>query len=103
MSAETMRKENQVNNENDVENANDVQSKKDRVAFVFYYFETQQDETIEGMKNVKMHISTLRKQICETGAEIQKMSTRCHWYDVREFVFRHDSINSFIEFFWEYK
>jgi len=33
--------------------------RKDRVEFVFYDFETQQDETLERIKNVKIHIPTL--------------------------------------------
>ncbi|KYN16237.1 hypothetical protein ALC57_11507, partial [Trachymyrmex cornetzi] len=73
-SAGTMREENQVNDENDVESANDARSKKDRVAFVFYDFETRQDETLEGTENVKIHIPTLcvAQQICETCAENKK-------------------------------
>ncbi|KYN19310.1 hypothetical protein ALC57_08361, partial [Trachymyrmex cornetzi] len=99
-SAGTMREENQVNDENDVESANDARSKKDRVAFVFYDFETRQDETLEGTENVKIHIPTLcvAQQICETCAEIQEMSTRCRWCGVREFVFRHDPVKEFVDF-----
>ncbi|KYN10288.1 hypothetical protein ALC57_17585 [Trachymyrmex cornetzi] len=33
--------------------------KRDRVAFVFYDFETRQDETYEGTENVKIHVPTL--------------------------------------------
>ncbi|KAL6416989.1 hypothetical protein ACFW04_013046 [Cataglyphis niger] len=36
-----------------------VPSKKERVAFVFYDFETRQDETLEGTTTVKKHIPTL--------------------------------------------
>ncbi|XP_018359503.1 PREDICTED: rho GTPase-activating protein gacV-like [Trachymyrmex cornetzi] len=53
--------------------------KRDRVAFVFYDFETRQDETYEGTENVKIHVPILcvAHQICETCAEIDDMSVRC--------------------------
>jgi len=66
---------------------------KSRVAFVFYDFETCQDETLEGTENVKIHVLTLcvAQQICETCAEIN-MSVRCRWCGVREFTFRDGEI-----------
>jgi len=56
-------------------------SRKGRVAFVFYDFETRQDETLEETENVKIHVPTLcvKQQICETCTEIDDMSVRCRW------------------------
>ncbi|KAL6419074.1 hypothetical protein ACFW04_011589 [Cataglyphis niger] len=66
-----------------------VPSKKERVAFVFYDFETRQDETLEGTTIVKKHIPTLcvAQQICEACAKENNLSVRCRWCGVREFVF----------------
>ncbi|KYN11983.1 hypothetical protein ALC57_15877 [Trachymyrmex cornetzi] len=73
--------------------------KRDRVAFVFYDFETRQDETYEGTENVKIHVPTLcvAHQICETCAEIDDMSVRCRWCGVREFIFRDNPVKQFVE------
>ncbi|XP_070156722.1 uncharacterized protein [Polyergus mexicanus] len=73
------------------------ESKKDLVAFIFYDFETRQDETLESTMNVKKHVPTLciAQQICE-GDACRKM--RCRWCRIREFIFRHDPVKQFVEF-----
>jgi len=55
--------------------------RKDRVTFVFYDFETRQDETLEGTENVKIHVPTLcvAQQIYETCVGIDDMSVRYRW------------------------
>ncbi|XP_070167752.1 uncharacterized protein [Polyergus mexicanus] len=75
-------------------------SKKERVAFVFYDFETRQDESLEGTSNVKKHVPTLcvAQQICEACAKENNLSARCRWCGVREFVFRHDPVKEFVDF-----
>ncbi|XP_070171517.1 uncharacterized protein [Polyergus mexicanus] len=75
-------------------------SKKERVAFVFYDFETRQDESLEGTSNVKKHVPTLcvAQQICEACAKENNLSARCRWCGVREFVFRHDPVKQFVDF-----
>ncbi|KYQ49643.1 Putative nuclease HARBI1, partial [Trachymyrmex zeteki] len=63
-SAETLREEKRVNDENDVESVNDARSKKDRVAFVFYDFETRQDERLDAQRNGERkdtHTDSLRR------------------------------------------
>ncbi|KAL6419167.1 hypothetical protein ACFW04_014044 [Cataglyphis niger] len=74
--------------------------KKERVAFVFYDFETRQDETLEGTTTVKRHIPTLcvAQQICEECAKENDMSVRCRWCGIREFIFRHDPVKQFVDF-----
>jgi G:T-mismatch repair DNA endonuclease (very short patch repair protein) len=85
-------------------NANDVVGESDRaksrVAFVFYDFETRQDETLEGTENVKVHVPTLcvAQQICESCAALDVMSERCRWCGVREFIFQRDPIKEFVDF-----
>ncbi|KAL6417359.1 hypothetical protein ACFW04_012817 [Cataglyphis niger] len=71
-----------------------VPSKKERVAFVFYDFETRQDETLEGRTTVKKYIPTLcvAQQICEACAKENNLSVRCRWCGVREFVFCHEPV-----------
>jgi len=53
--------------------------KRDCVAFVFYDFETRQDETLEGTENVRIHVLILcvAQQICKVCAGIEVMSLRC--------------------------
>jgi len=53
--------------------------KKNRVAFIFYDFETRQDQTLQGTANVKIHVPTLcvAQQICEACADINETSVRC--------------------------
>ncbi|KYN42035.1 putative DNA polymerase [Trachymyrmex septentrionalis] len=94
-----LREENPQTNTNDAEDA-DERVKKDRVAFVFYDFETRQDETLEGTENVRIHVPTLcvAQQICEACAEIETMSLRCRWCGVREFVFSRDPVKEFVDF-----
>ncbi|KAL6421672.1 hypothetical protein ACFW04_014487 [Cataglyphis niger] len=67
-----------------------VPSKKERVAFVFYDFETRQDKTLEGTTIVKKHIPTLcvAQQICEACAKENNLS----------FVFCHDPVKQFVDF-----
>lgn len=50
---------------------NYTRERKD-VAFVFYDLKTRQDETLEGTKSVKIHVSTLcvAQQICESYADV---------------------------------
>ncbi|XP_070171144.1 uncharacterized protein, partial [Polyergus mexicanus] len=76
------------------------ESKKNLVAFIFYDFETRQDETLEGTMNVKKHVPTLcvAQQICEACAQENDMSVRCRWCGIREFIFRHDPVKQFVEF-----
>jgi len=94
-----LREENPQTNTNDAEDA-DERVKKDRVAFVFYDFETRQDETLQGTENVRIHVPTLcvAQQICEACAGIETMSLRCRWCGVREFVFSRDPIKEFVDF-----
>ncbi|KYN38088.1 hypothetical protein ALC56_07548 [Trachymyrmex septentrionalis] len=94
-----LREENPQTNTNDAEDA-DERVKKDRVAFVFYDFETRQDETLEGTENVRIHVPTLcvAQQICEACAGIEAMSLRCRWCGVREFVFSRDPVKEFVDF-----
>jgi len=96
-SAATMQEEAHAN-ENDVIGENNRE--KGRVAFVFYDFETRQDETLEGTENIKIHVPTLcvAQQICGTCAEIDDMSVRCRWCGVREFIFRDDPVKQFVDF-----
>ncbi|KAL6421648.1 hypothetical protein ACFW04_014566 [Cataglyphis niger] len=74
--------------------------KKERVAFMFYDFETRQDETLEGTTTVKKHILTLCvvQQICEACAKENNLSVRCRWCGVQEFVFCHDPVKQFVDF-----
>ena len=74
--------------------------KRDRDAFVFYDFETRQDETLEETENVRIHVPTLcvAQQICKVCAGIETMSLRCRWCGVREFVFSRDPIKEFVDF-----
>ncbi|XP_011859145.1 PREDICTED: uncharacterized protein LOC105556661 [Vollenhovia emeryi] len=74
---------------------------RNRVAFVFYDFETRQDETLEGCESGKIHVPTLcvAQQICEECSTIEDTtSVRCRWCGVREFVFRHDPVKQFVDF-----
>ena len=89
-------KENIIDNKE----ANAYEGRKGRVAFVFYDFETRQDETIEGTVSVKKHIPTLcvAQQICEECAQNNDISVRCRWCGVREFVFRNDPVKHFVDF-----
>jgi len=94
MSAGIMREKNQVN-ENDTESANDARSKKDRVIFVFYNFETRRNETLEGTENVKMH-----SLHCATNlSNAQKYKKYCCNVVgvMHEFVFRHP-VKEFVDF-----
>ncbi|XP_067205336.1 uncharacterized protein [Linepithema humile] len=77
-----------------------VSKTENRSAFVFYDFETRQDETLRGTANVKIHVPTLcvAQQICESYAEIEDMSVRCRWCGIREFTFRHDPVKEFVNF-----
>jgi len=97
-SAATMQEEEAHASENEVIGENNRE--KGRVAFVFYDFETRQDETLEGTENVKIHVPTLcvAQQICGTCAEIDDMSVRCRWCGVREFIFRDDPVKQFVDF-----
>ena len=52
------REENRQTSMNDVEDT-DIRVKRDCVAFVFYDFETRQNETLEGIENVRIHVPTL--------------------------------------------
>ncbi|XP_072758699.1 uncharacterized protein [Anoplolepis gracilipes] len=65
--------------------------KKSRVAFVFYDFETRQDETFQGTSNVKIHVPTLcvAHQICESCAEINETSVRCYHTDTNDLRYEH--------------
>ena len=87
---------------NDNEKASELayEGRKGRVAFVFYDFETRQDETLEGTTSVKKHVPTLcvAQQICEACAQNNDMSVRCRWCGVREFVFRNDPVKYFVDF-----
>ncbi|XP_067210247.1 uncharacterized protein [Linepithema humile] len=83
------------------QNEDEHESKtENRSAFVFYDFETRQDETLRGTANVKIHVPTLcvAQQICESCAEIEDMSVRCRWCGIREFTFRHDPVKEFVNF-----
>ncbi|XP_039311141.1 uncharacterized protein LOC120359012 [Solenopsis invicta] len=95
-SAAAIREEAQ-RNANEGENDNEV---KGAVAFVFYDFETRQDETYEGTENVKLHVPTLcvAQQICAACVAIDDMTVRCRWCGTREFVFNIDPVKQFIEF-----
>ncbi|KAL6446793.1 hypothetical protein ACFW04_001313 [Cataglyphis niger] len=64
-----------------------VPSKKERVAFVFYDFETK-------------HIPTLciAQQICEACVKENNLSVQCRWCGVREFVFCHNPVKQFVNF-----
>ncbi|XP_067216278.1 uncharacterized protein [Linepithema humile] len=77
-----------------------VSKTENRSAFVFYDFETRQDETLRGTANVKIHVPILcvAQQICESCAEIEDMSVRCLWCGIREFTFRHDPVKEFVNF-----
>jgi len=98
MSAGIMREKNQVN-ENDTESVNDARSKKDRVIFVFYNFETRRNETLEGTENVKMHISMHFLHCATNLSNAQKYKKyRCNVVGVvHEFVFRHP-VKEFVDF-----
>jgi len=74
--------------------------RKNRVALVFYDFETRHDETLEGTENVKIHVPTfcVAQQICETCVGIDDMSVRCRWCGVHEFIFRNDPVKQFVNF-----
>ncbi|XP_020297690.1 LOW QUALITY PROTEIN: uncharacterized protein LOC109862147 [Pseudomyrmex gracilis] len=74
--------------------------KNTRVAFVFYDFETRQDETLEGTASVKIHMPTLcvAQQICVACAGEDDMTVRCRWCGVRKFVFRDDPVRQFVDF-----
>ncbi|XP_072761952.1 uncharacterized protein [Anoplolepis gracilipes] len=74
--------------------------KKSRIAFVFYDFETRQDETLQGTTNVKIHVPTLcvAHQICELCAEINETSVRCRWCGIREYIFHRNPIQEFVDF-----
>jgi len=50
----TVQEETARKDENESENRANYKYKRDRVAFVFYDFETQQDETCEGNENVQI-------------------------------------------------
>ncbi|XP_029169631.1 uncharacterized protein LOC114939497 [Nylanderia fulva] len=91
-------KENINNNKEASKSA--LTDRKGRVAFVFYDFETRQDETLEGTTSAKRHIPTLcvAQQICEACAQNNDISVRCHWCGVREFVFRNDPVKYFVDF-----
>jgi len=54
--------------------------RKYRVAFVFYDFETRQEETLERIEKVKIHVPILcvAQQICETCSGM----TTCRLVDV---------------------
>ncbi|KAL6427128.1 hypothetical protein ACFW04_008631 [Cataglyphis niger] len=67
-----------------------VPSKKERVAFVFYDFETRQDETLEDTTTVKKHIPTLcvAQQICEACAKENNLSVQCRWCGFVDFATR---------------
>ncbi|XP_039315430.1 involucrin-like [Solenopsis invicta] len=97
-SAAAIREEAQ-RNANDLEGENDNEV-KGAVAFVFYDFETRQDETYEGTENVKLHVPTLcvAQQICAACVAIDDMTVRCRWCGTREFVFNIDPVKQFIEF-----
>ncbi|XP_067203729.1 uncharacterized protein [Linepithema humile] len=71
-----------------------------RVAFVFYDFETRQDDTLQGTASVNIHVPTLcvAQQICETCAEIEDTSVRCRWCSIREYIFRRDPVKEFVDF-----
>lgn len=75
-------------------------SKKGRVAFIFYDFETRQDESLEGTNSVKKHIPTLcvAQQICEACALENDMSIRCRWCGIREFIFKLNPVKQFVDF-----
>ncbi|XP_072763722.1 uncharacterized protein [Anoplolepis gracilipes] len=74
--------------------------KKSRVTFVFYDFETRQDETLQGTTNVKIYVPTLcvAHQICESYAEINETSVRCRWCGIREYIFHRNPVQEFVDF-----
>ncbi|XP_025155139.1 uncharacterized protein LOC112588681 [Harpegnathos saltator] len=81
-------------------NVETCKRKKGRVAFVFYDFETRQDDVVEGSENVKTHVVTLcvAQQICDSCIEIDDMTVRCRWCGVRELIFRNDPVKQFVDF-----
>ena len=96
--AATMREEAQRNSNGDGGESN--KGCKGAVAFVFYDFETRQDETLEGTENVRLHIPTLcvAQQICETCVAVDDMSVRCRWCGTREFIFNINPVKQFVDF-----
>jgi len=52
------REENPQTNTNDIEDTDEC-IKRDRVAFVFYNFETRQDETLEETEKIRIHVPIL--------------------------------------------
>jgi len=82
--------------ENDVSNSH----ARNRIGFIFYDFETRQDESLEGCENIKIHVPTLcvAQQICEACAAIDDMTVRCRWCGTREFIFQHDPVKQLVDF-----
>ena len=55
-SGTTVQEETARRDENESEGRANYKYKRDRVAFMFYDFETRQGETCEGTKNVQIHV-----------------------------------------------
>ncbi|XP_036144598.1 uncharacterized protein LOC118646236 [Monomorium pharaonis] len=85
-------------NKNNVERANNRD--KGRVAFVFYDFETRQDEVLEASENTYLHVPTLciAHQVCEACSAVEEDAARCRWCGIRDFVFRDDPVKQFVDF-----
>ncbi|XP_036147283.1 uncharacterized protein LOC118647134 [Monomorium pharaonis] len=73
---------------------------KGLVAFVFYDFETRQDELLQGSEDSYLHVPTLcvAHQVCEACSALEEDATRCRWCGIREFVFRDDPMKQFVDF-----
>ncbi|XP_036139539.1 uncharacterized protein LOC118644656 [Monomorium pharaonis] len=73
---------------------------KGLVAFVFYDFETRQDELLQGSEDTYHHVPTLcvAHQVCEACSALEEDATRCRWCGIREFVFRDDPVKQFVDF-----
>ncbi|XP_032682820.1 uncharacterized protein LOC116849607 [Odontomachus brunneus] len=86
------------NDDNDDDDART--DRKGRAAFIFYDFETRQEEMLEGCANVKTHVVTLcvAQQTCEACLGEDDMASRCRWCGMREFVFRDDPVKQFVDF-----
>ena len=76
-----------------------AREQESRTAFIFYDFETRQDETLQGCANTNIHVPTLcvAQQICESCADSVDTSTRCRWCGVRDFVFKRDPVKQLVE------